>query len=375
MLDAYFCRIVPPFLYIFIMAKKLSASAVSGLIGVGSGLLNTGIQRLFDVKDKEAEQQWWYEQQKYLEEHNSPAYQSMKLRQAGLNPYTDRSSVPLGNVDSSLPRMNASNTFDTSAIQNSLLMDAQRENLEQDTNLKASQTGLNESKIETETEWRSNIIQQTLNLKQEYELGLINKEDLSLKLQEYKDALSLGYNQYLIDWDLKESNRLLNESLITLHEKEGQKIDKETLLTSVKYASATFELTLDKLYAEMERVAQLENVSINNAFTKAEFEEFLDTQDVRVSLINVQKAFSKLAIDEATRQDALSKITNEKDKQIAEQMLDAVERGDALQYWCLNMLENDPGAILNALSNIVTSFAPNINFSRSSSSVIKKTMK
>lgn len=347
----------------------------SALIGTSGGLLNTGLQYLFTQLDKEEEKQWWYEQQKYIEQHNSPAYQSMKMRQAGLNPYTELSSVPLGNVDSSLPRMSAPRTFDVSAIQNSLLLDAERENIEQDTKTKASVQGLNEAKIETESEWRSNIIQQTLNLGQEFELGLITKEEADKRLQEYKDALSQGYNSYLIEWDLKESNRQLNESLVALHEKEGQKIDAETLLTAVKSASATFELSLDYLYSELERKAELNNTTINNAFTYAEYKEFLDTQEVRISLHNVQKAFAKLAVDEATRQDALNKITNEKDKHIAEQMLEAVKNGQALDYWMLNMLQNDPAAILSSLSNIMTSIAPNVNFSRSSSTVIRKNSK
>lgn len=349
----------------------LTNSMKSGLIGVGGGLLNTGIQRLFQVKDREVEQQWWYEQQKFLEEHNSPAYQSMKLREAGLNPYSELSSVPLGNVDSSLPRMNAPKTFDVAAIQNSLLMDAQRANLEQDTNLKASQTGLNEAKIETETEWRSNIIQQTLNLKQEYELGLIDENMMKLKFNEFKSAIEQGYNSYLIDWDLKESNKLLNESLATLYEKEGQKVDQETLLTSVKYASACFELTLDKLYSELERKANLEHTTINNAFTQAEYEEFLETQEVRISLLNVEKAFAKLAVDEATRQDALSRITNERDKELAQQMLDAIKNGESLDYWMLNIMQNDPGSVLHSISNILGSFAPNYNYNRSSSRIVR----
>ena len=354
---------------------NLSEEVKGSLIGVGGGLLNTGINYLFTQLDKESERQWWYEQQKYIEEHNSPAYQAMKLRQAGLNPYTEVSSVPMGNVDSSLPRMNASHTFDVSAIQNALLLGAERENIEQDTQTKKSQQGLNEQKIKTESEWRSNIIQQTLNLQQELQLGLITKEQAEVKLQEYKDAIALGYNSYLIDWDLQSSNRALNDSLVDLHEKQGEKIDKEKLLISVQYASQSFELVLDKLYSALERQAELYNRQVNNAFTYEEYKEFLDTQDVRQSLFNVQQAFSKLAIDEATRQDALNKIINEKDKIIAQQMLDAVKNGESLDYWMLNMLENDPSAFLNNMSNILTSLSPNVSFNRSSTHVVRKTEK
>lgn len=184
-------------------------------IGVIGGLINTGIQRIFTQIDKEDEQQWWYEQQKFLEDHNSPAYRSMLLRKSGLNPYTDVSSVPLGNVDSSLPRTNTPHTFDVNAIQNALLLDAQRENIEQDTKTKASVEGLNEEKKQTETEWRSNIIQQTLNLQQDYDLGLINKDTFELKFNQLKDAYDAGYNEYLIDWNLAKSSQALNESQIS----------------------------------------------------------------------------------------------------------------------------------------------------------------
>lgn len=357
------------------MSLKISDRTKGSLIGVAGGLLNTGLDYLFSQHDKELEKQWWYEQQEYIEKHNSPAYQAMKLRQAGLNPYTEVSSVPMGNVDSSLPRMNAAHTFDVNAIQNSLLLDAERENIEQDTQTKKSQQGLNEEKIKTESEWRSNIIQQTLNLQQELSLGLITKEQADLKLQEYKDALALGYNSYLIDWDLQSSNRALNDSLVDLHDKQGEKIDKEKLLISVQYASQSYELVLDKLFSELERKASLYNQQVNNAFTYEEYKEFLDTQEVRQSLVNVQQAFAKLAVDEATRQDALNKITNEKDKIIAQQMLDAVKNGESLDYWMLNMLENDPSAFLNSMTNILTSFSPNVSFNRSSTHVVRKTEK
>lgn len=347
----------------------------SSLIGVGGGLFNKGIDYLFNQLNQEDEKQWWYEQQKFIEEHNSPAYRAMQMRKAGLNPFTEASSTPLGNVDSSLPRVNGSDTIDVASIQNSLLLDAERENLVQDTKTKASIEGLNNEKITTESEWRSNIIQQTLNLKQAFEIGLINQDTLKLKFDEFKDAYNLGYNSYLIDWDLKESSKLLNDSLVSLHEKQGEKVDQETLLTSVKYASATFELVLDKIYSKLERDAELKNISINNAFSQAEYDEFLDTQDVRKSLLNVQQAFAKLATDEATRQDALNKITNESDKLIAQQMLDAVKNGESLDYWMMNIIQRDPSAILNSLTNIATAFAPNVNFNRSSSSVVRKTTK
>ena len=345
------------------------------MLSIGAGIANTGIQALMKSAETDAEKQWWYEQQRFLEQHNSPAFRSNQFRQAGLNPYTETSAVPLGNVDSSLPRMPSSTTFDVNAIQNSLLVNAQRENIEQDTQTKKSVEGLNYEKIATESEWRSQIIQNTLNLKQEYELGLITKEDAELRLQEYKDALSRGYNSFLIDMDLKESNRLLNESLATLYDKEGKKVDQETLLTSVKYASASLQYSLDLIYSELEREAALTGVDLNNSFTRAELDEFMDTQEVRVSLLNVQKSFAKLAVDEATRQDALNKITNEKDKLIAEQMLDAVKNGEGLDYWILNMMEKDPGAFLNSMTNIITSIAPNVNYNRSSSLVTRKTAK
>lgn len=388
MLDAYQpVGIVRHFLQTFlIMGDKgenkfgqylanLGIDAVPGILTGSLGLINTGIQRRYNLLDREAEKQWWYEQQKYLEDHNSPAYRAMQMRKAGLNPYTEVSSTPLGNVDSSLPGTNAPHTFDVNAIQNSLLLNAQRENIEQDTELKSSQFGLNAEKIKTESEWRSNIIQQTLNLQQAYDLGLITESEAKLKFKEFQDAYNLGYNSYLIDWDLKESNRLLNESLSKLHEKQGQKVDQETLLTSVNYASATFELMLDKLFSQLEREADLKHISINSAFTEAEYEEFLDTQDVRQSLVNVQMAFSKLAVDEAERQDALAKIRNETDKEIAQQMLDAVKEGKGLDYWMLSMLQKDPSSFLHSMTNILSSFAPNVSYNRSSSVVVRKTTK
>lgn len=338
------------------------AAATSGL-----GVLNTGIQYLFNQKDKEDEKQWWYEQQKYIEEHNTPAYRAMLMRKAGLNPYTEVSSTPLGNVDSTLPRINAPHTFDVNAIQNSLLLNAQRENIEQDTDLKSTASGLNEEKIKTESEWRSNIIQQTLNLQQAYELGLITKEDANFRLQEFKDAYNAGYNSYLIDMDLKKSTQLLNDSLQALHVKQGEKIDKENELLAVEYAAATFELILDKFYSAAERSAHLKGVRLDNAFTEAEFAEFLDTQEVRIALFNVQKAFSKFAVDAAARQDALDKIDNEYDRHIAQQILDASKDGDSMRTLMLKEYRRDAPSLMNAALSFVGAISPRTTFNRSSS--------
>ena len=342
---------------------------------VATGAANLAIQRHFNQLDKEDEKQWWYEQQKYLEEHNSPAYRSMQMRKAGLNPYTEVSSTPLGNVDSSLPRMSASDTFDVNAIQNSLLMQAQKDNLKSQTKKNLSEAGLTDAKTLTETEWRSNLIQQTLNLQQEFALGLITEDERKLKFQELKDAYDSGYNSYLIEMDLAKSTQALNDSLVKYNDAKTERERQETLNALVVNAAMTFQLELDRHFQPLIQKAILDGKSINNSFDAEKLKEFLETQDVRVSLNNVQQAFAKLAADEATRQDALNRITNETERIIAEQILDKAKNGEGFDYWLLNLIQKDPGAILNSLTNITNSFAPNVNYNTSSSRVIRQTQK
>lgn len=355
----------------------MTKTLISSLIPTVGGIVNKGIDAVFTHHDREEEKQWWYEQQKYLEEHNSPAYRAMQMRKAGLNPYTEVSSTPLGNVDSSLPRVGSSPTFDVNAIQNSLLVQAQEENLKSQTNKNNVDAGLTESKQITETEWRSNIIQQTLNLQQEYELGLVTLSERQEKFYELKRAYDAGYNSYLIEMELSKSSRDLNQSIIALNEVRAGKEHQETLNLAVQNAAMTFQLELDRFFEPLLREAELESMSIYNKFESAKFQEFMDTQDVRISLQNVQKAFAKLAVDESARQDALARITNETEIIIAQQLLDAAKNGEGFDYYILNLVTKDPGAALQSLTNIMTAFAPNVNYnsSRSTTRVTRKNEK
>ena len=330
------------------------------LITGGVGVVEKGIDFLYNEYNKDSEKQWWYEQQKYLEEHNSPAYQSMLRRKAGLNPYDGLDSVPLGNVNSSLPNSPLSN-IDQSALSQSLMVNSIIEKNEADAHKSNVESGLISEKIKTESEWRSNIIQQTLNLQQAFDLGLITKEERQLRLDELKKAYQNGYNSYIIEQELAESTKSLNDSIISLNEVKEGKEYQETLNLAVQYASQTFKLALDRFFEPLMREAELDGVSLDNKFKQEEFKEFLDTQDVRVSLLNVQKAFAKLAVDEATRQDAISKLRSEYDKYIAETILDAAKDGrTALDAVLIDKFTENPTALLGTIANIVSAFAPNI---------------
>lgn len=348
------------------MSNKWLPTAITS----GTGLLEKGIDYLYNEHNKEDEKQWWYEQQKYLEEHNSPAYQSMLLRQAGLNPFSEVSSTPLGNVNSSLPNSPLAH-IDQSALTQSLMVNSVIQKNEADAHKANVESGLIEEKTKTETEWRSNIIQKTLNLQQEFQLGLITQEERDAKLKEYKEALANGYNSYLIEQDLADSTKSLNDSIIALNEAKEGKTYQETLNLAVEYASLTLELQLDRLFEPLIRQAELDNVSLNLKFTEAEFNEWLDQQETRKSLHNVQIAFAKLAVDEAARQDALNRITNEADKILAEQILDAAKNGDGFDYFLLSILKDNPSAVLTSMSNILGSFAPSYNINRNSTTIRK----
>lgn len=336
----------------------------------GAGFLEKGIDYLYNEHNKADEKQWWYEQQKYLEEHNSPAYQAMKLRQAGLNPYSEVQPVSLGNVNSSLPNSPLAH-IDQSALSQSLMVSSVIDKNNADAHKSNVESGLIEEKVKTESEWRSNIIQQTLNLQQAYTLGLITEEERNLQLEELKKAYENGYNGYLIEKDLAESTLKLNDSLILLNEAKQGREYQETLNLVVEHAAMTLELELDRFFEPLMRQAELDGVNLNLKFSQEEFKEWLDTQDVRIALFNVQKAFAKLAVDDATRQDLLNRIINESDRILAEQILDAVKNGDGLDYTILSIMKDNPSAFLTSLSNIVGSFAPSFNINRNSTTIRK----
>ena len=167
----------------------------SAPIGTGLGLVTGGINALYATATQQqqiqAQKDWWYEQQKYLEEHNSPAYQSMKLRKAGLNPYQGVGSHPLGNVSSDLPGR-PMELFNTGAISGLMQTLSQLDVNEAHVNQLDAQAGLFGAQTHTEEQRYQTLIQQWFLNEIAYEIGLIDAEERGIKRDELKKAYEEG---------------------------------------------------------------------------------------------------------------------------------------------------------------------------------------
>lgn len=78
---------------------------------------------------------------------------------------------------------------------------------------------------------------------------------------------------------------------------------------------------------------------------------------IRISLQNAQIGFTRLAMNEAERNDALAKLRNDADKAIAEQLLNAVEEG-GFKSLLVQMFLHDPVGT----TRVTTSLIPDVSF-------------
>lgn len=260
------------------------------ILGGVTGLVNTAVEDMFAEKAHQRQLEFWKTQQEY----NSPANQAMRLRSAGLNPYSEVSSVPAGEL-SSVPKAGQT-PFNVGAILESMTNSAQIDYLQSKANESEANAGLIGEKKLTEVEYRNKIIQEATNYMQAYEIGLIQKEEYELKMDRLREAMDNGYNEYLIDYETFLSDEAIKLSQIDLNsalkdyydastdvkKQEKYEVYQRALLHKANRALAKSEYWLN--------YAQKNHLELGDRVTKAEFKEYLDTDTHRQILRNLAVA-------------------------------------------------------------------------------------
>lgn len=309
---------------------------------------------------------FWTKQNQY----DSPASQIRRLRAAGLNPGLINGQ--LGNTSNNLSSVSSSSVSTPPGgpapgkldVMQIMMQDESIKNLAADTAVKRENAEY-QRMLNKQEAIRTNDFESYYQLLKD---ELTNRKNLTEAQEEYyrnqakksfeearsaavaannaESAESAGVNP-IID------SHKLTEAQIQHYMKQKEEIDARVRSLGVDTAAKQFALDLSKIYDE-------QFLKLNLSARETEVQEFLDTSDVRVSLYNVQKSFAKLAVDEAERQDALNQITNEYDKHIAQQILDATKDGsNSLDAVLLKYFTENPASTLSAIGSLA-SFSPNI---------------
>lgn len=275
------------------------------ILGGVAGLVNTGVDALFADQAHQRQFEFWEKQQEY----NSPANQAMRLRSAGLNPYTEVSSVPAGEL-SSVPKAGQT-PFNVGAILESMTNSAQIDYLQSKANESEANAGLIGEKKLTEIEYRNKVVQDAALTMQAYELGLIQKEEYELKMDRLKEAMDYGYNEYLIDYDTFLSDEAIKLSQIDLNsalkdfydastdvkKQEKYEVYERALLHKANRALAKSDYWLNW--------AQKNHLELGDRVSRAEFKEYLNTATHRE---NMRTLLEQTGLSKAQIADAEAKL-------------------------------------------------------------------
>ena len=325
-------------------------------------------QEVMDFNAEEAEKSRDWQEEQY-KKYESVAAQMQQRQQAGLNPNEGISSMSVGSgstASTSANQISPLSKTDFSLFSQIPGMSTQVQQTKLQNKLLGEQTlGV---KLDNEAKRMQNakLAIETNDYPSYYSLmkeGLVKGNQLTdeqikkafdearmahVKANEAEDAYNAGVNQ-IVD------GHNLTEAQLQYYMKQKEEIDARIRNLNLDADAKQFALNLSKIYDE-------QFLKLDLAARETEVKEFLDTSEVRVSLYNVQKSFAKLAVDEATRQDALAKIKSEYELHIAQQILNAAEDGETsfdavvLKYFCEN-----PGSTLSALASLGASFRPNIS--------------
>lgn len=310
------------------MKNTMSPITARSLIGAGGGLLAGGLNAIYSSalqkQQMRLEKEWWYEQQKFLEEHNSPAYQSMKMRQAGLNPYSGVSPQSLGSINSELPRRpnQLFNTGDIvglmSAMSEIQLNDAHAKQLGSQAGMQDSQGELYGAQKGYYSQMTQNLIQEWFNLEIAYQVGLIDLDERNIKRNELREAFENG--EYTPTSDAhRAAEDTHNESFETTREKKSvNDLRDDAVLLGYNPFKSEFELIS----------AQIENEKARKFLIDAQtareiaYEELLDSQEIGQTMQN-KFDFGFGAYDRylsilknQTEINAIIKTLNQKDEEL-----------------------------------------------------------
>lgn len=329
---------------------------LAGIIAGGATLAAGGAQiasnaninkknRNWQSAEAQKTRQW---QELMYQRYQSPTAQADQMAAAGMNPYSHTespSSVGSGStasmpsqfpLDLSSPIAGAAEQINNSIMQREQInqMRQQTESIYLDNVRKAFENGNAVEVYKKQMEILESELRSKILTEQEFHKRV---DMLQLEYDQRKNASDSGINPYVDDH---------NESVARVNQIK-QNIDNLKVDNEVK----SFALETSKLYDRA-------FLSLDYKARKQEVQEFLDTSEVRVSLFNSQKSFAKLAVDAASRADALDTITNETQRIIAEQILDAAKDGlTSFDAVLLNAIASDPLNALAAIQHLI----PNVN--------------
>ena len=156
----------------------------------------------------------------------------------------------------------------------------------------------------------------------------------------FEDAVGDGVNSYKDDHEL---------AIARIDEIRQSIINQQTQNEADKFA-----LHLSQLFDER-------FLNLDYQAREQEVREFLSTSDERVYMHHLQNELMKLAKNEADRNDALSRINNQVELQIAQNILNAAkDGGSSLDAVLLKYFASNPASSLNSILSLVGTIKPNI---------------
>ena len=312
----------------------------------------------FNAEQAQVARNW---QEQMYQNYESPSSQVQQRLQAGINPLDGITSQAVGSASTaSASSASPQIPFDfTSAfgdignksllygqLKSQKLQNTYQENLneQQATDLDLKKEDLNSKRYDNalkaiELGYKDDALAAEIaNAKAQAEsLGWSSKrteaeiERIKLDFKMAEEAYNNGANSYQDTHDIATAD---------IAQKNAQ-----TDLIKLQKDVEQFEFGLSKLYTEDFMKLDLDQ-------RKQEVKEYLDTADVRVSIFNVQKAFTKLAVDDATRQAVENELKHRANKVLLTRLAESAEDGGSFDTLLLKGFIENPNALLDVLSTV-----------------------
>lgn len=357
----------------------LTGGGSSAIGGIAQGVMsmftaraNRKHQEQENQKDREfnaseAQKQRDFEEEMY-NKHESPTAQAQERKQAGLSPLEGVSSQSVGGGSSA-------------SSSSSSLPSAPTPDMSWLTNMGATIANLKKTNAETKLLEEERIGKYYENLKTQFEADptrLQEVYDTNLaKLKAERDAKVLTAREYKARVEMLEEFRenggntysdahALNEAQIKELNERASKLSIEQAGEKIRNGISALEFSIKKKYGDSRERAEIANKNADTARINQIVSELQKTEDARISLQNAEIGFARLAMNEAERNDALSNLQNETEKEIARQLFDAVKEG-GFKSLIVQMFLHDPVGT----GNVITSLAPKASISKSHSTNVK----
>lgn len=336
------------------VAGGLIAGGATVLAAGGTGLA-TG---LMNKKTRQWNERMIKEQRQYNEKlynlYESPAAQVRQLAAAGYNPYATEASTQAVGKSSSIPTWNpTAMDFSGVAQAGQQIASSYHARKAQERQLEFQQKQLDQVALDSFRNYMLKAAEgvrdaKELEAKLELVRAQIDSYDASTKAQKtmndmLDDFKNSGGNTFVDESNYKQAQTKLAQASANLNDQQRESI-KFALDLSEKFDEAFIDLSL------RERQQQVQ--------------EFLDSADIRQSMLEFAKAIQQNAKSISDREVAL----NELQSRIVRDMLTAVEQGmnsddiiDNIGAVLAFSYVNNPTATISAISSILPNFTWNNN--------------